>query len=399
MAWQRIVGGSLVALAFVGTGCESSPKTQARNQFLEDPDLISAIARNGGGGGDAVRGQKPDARPTATPLDVVPARPADAPDTPSSGVIRAVVNDQAILDDEVRATAHGELLRASYLPEPERSRRTAEVYNIALNKIIDREIVLQDAFKMLKARGKAGEQMINKLKNAAHEGFDSQVLKPIKKANQFKTEAEVTRYFTESGVALASIRRAWERNFMEFEYLRTVIFPLLETRVNHLMIQEYYEKHPEEFLVTDSVKWQDLFISTAKHGSREAARALAESLVDQARKGADFVKLVKENDDGDSTLRDGDGVGSKRGEIKPVEAETMLFNLADGQVGDAIELPTGFHVVKLIHRQIAGQLPFDETVQKRIRDKLRNEFFEREQKRIVHELRQKAVVVIAQRPN
>jgi PPIC-type PPIASE domain len=286
------------------------------------------------------------------------------------------------------------LLRASFLREPDRSKRTTEVYSAALNSLIEREIVLQDAFKMLKDRGKAGDHMINKLREAAREGFEKEIMKPLK--NQLKTDAEIKRYFAEFGTSLTSVRRAWERHFMEFEYLRTMIFPLLETRVNHPMIVEYYETHPEEFLVADSVKWQDLFVAAGKHGSREEARTLAESLVDQARKGADFVKLVKDNDDGDSTLRDGDGVGSKRGDIKPVEAEPILFNLTDGQVGDVIELSTGFHVVKLVHRQKAGQLPFDETVQKRIRDKLRNEFFEREMKRIVRELKQKAVVVIAQ---
>jgi parvulin-like peptidyl-prolyl isomerase len=395
MAWQRIVGSALVVLS-IGGGCESSRGTLARNQFLQDPELFAAIARNGNQTGDAARGQKPDAKPPTSLLDVPPERPADAPHNSSTGTIRATVNDQAILDEEVRAAAYGELLRATALPEPERSRRTAEIYNDALNRIIEREVVLQKAFELLK---KNGERFLKKLQEAAHEGFDKQVLAQVKKSNNFKTDAEVERYFAEQGVQLSSVRRSWERNFMEFEYLRNQVFPLLETRVNHQMIVDYYEKHPEEFAVTDNVKWQDLFVATAKHGSRDEARAFAASLVAQARKGADFVKLVKEHDDGDSTLRDGDGVGSKRGEIKPAEAEALLFRLADGQVGDPIEMPSGFHIVRLVHRQKAGQLPFDEKVQKQIRDKLRNEFFQTEIKKIVRELRRKAVIVIARNTN
>jgi parvulin-like peptidyl-prolyl isomerase len=395
MGWQRIVGSALLVLG-VGGGCESSAGTQARNQFLQDPELFAAIARNGNQSSETARGQKPDTKAPASLLDVPPERPADAPHNLTTGTIRAVVNDQAILDEEVRAAAYGELLRANVLPEPERSRRTTEIYNDALNRIIEREVVLQAAITLLK---KNGERHLNKLREAAHEGFDKQVLAAVKKSNNFKTDAEVERYFAEQGVALSSVRRSWERNFMEFEYLRNVVFPLLETRVNHQMIVDYYEKHSEEFQVTDNVKWQDLFVATAKHGSRDEARAFAASLADQARKGADFVKLVKEHDDGDSTLRDGDGVGSKRGEIKPAQAEAILFRLADGQVGDPIELPTGFHVVRLVHRQNAGQLPFDDKVQKQIRDKLRNEFFQTEIKRIVRDLKRKAVIVIARNSN
>jgi hypothetical protein len=399
MAWRRIIGSAVVVPLFALGGCESSPTTLARNQFLQDPGMMAAIARNGNPGPDVSRGQKPDARTaSASLLDQPPDRPPDLGNSAPVATIRAIVNSAAILDEEVRSTAYGELMRASYLPEPERTRRTAEVYNAALNRIIEREIVLQDAFKRLHERGgKEGDRFVKKLTDAAHDEFDKQVIKGVKKANRFKTDAEVERYFADMGMSLKSVRRQWERNFMEFEYLRNRIFPLLETRVNHQMIVDYYEKHPEEFTVNESMKWQDLFVSTAKHGTREEARTFAESLADQARHGASFATLVKDNDDGDSSLRDGDGVGSKRGEIRPAEAEAALLKMTDGQVGALIELPTGFHVIKLVHHQVAGLLPFDQKVQKDIRDKLRGKVFEDEKKKIVDELTRQATVVIARR--
>jgi len=48
-----------------------------------------------------------------------------------------------------------------------------------------------------------------------------------------------------------------------------------------------------------------------------------------------------------------------------------LFQMKDGQVGPLIELTNGFHVIKLVHRDHAGQQPFDEKTQTRIREKLR----------------------------
>jgi peptidyl-prolyl cis-trans isomerase SurA len=396
MTWQRIIGPAL--LASVLSGCESSAPTLARNQFLQDPELMTAIGRNGGQGTEVTRGQKPDARPPSSLLDVQPERPADAGNSQLAVSIVAIVNNQAILDEEVRASAYGDLLRANYLAEPERSQRKKEVFTAALNRIIEREIVLIDAFKRLEQNG-GGTRFVNKLKETAKDQFDKQVVNGVKNANHLKTDEEVKRYFAELGVALSSVRRQWERNFMEFEYLRNRIFPLLETRVNHQMIAEYYDKHTEEFQIADSVKWQDLFVAASRHASREEARSHAEALAEQARQGADFVKLVKQNDDGDSTLRDGEGVGNKRGEIKPAEAEAVLFKLTDGQVGALIEIPTGFHVVKLVHREVAGQRPFDGTVQKQIRDKLRGEVYEVEKKKIISELKQLAVVEYARKAN
>ncbi len=400
MAREWIVGSALVALGLAAGGCESSSPALGRNQLLQDPELLALIARNGGQPAGGARGQKPDApaRPVSF-LDVPPERPADANGGQPAATICAIVNSQAILDEEVRASAYAELLRASFLPEPERSRRTAEVFKAALDRIIEREVVLQDAFDKLRGNDKGGERFINRLKEAAGKEFDHQVLAKVRSAGSLKSDEEVKRYFADQGVSLANVRRQWERNFMEFEYLRQRVLPLLETRVNHQAMVDYYEKHPEEFQIADGVRWQDLFVAaaSAKYASRAEARARAESLAEQARKGADFAKLVKEHDDGDSSLRDGEGVGRKRGEIRPAEAEAALFSLKDGQVGPVVELPTGFHVVKLVHRDFAGQLPFDEKVQKQIRDKLRNELFQREIQLIVKQLKRKAVIEYARK--
>src|SRR5262249_39613114 len=128
-----------------------------------------------------------------------------------------------------------------------------------------------------------------------------------------------------------------------------------------------------------------------------AARAFAEVLANRVRKGEDFVRLAEEYDNGDSQYRKYEGAGRKRGEIRPAEAESVLFGLKDGDAA-VVEIGSGFHVVRLVKRERAGPMPFDDKVQKQIRDKLRGELFQREMKRIVTELRRKAVVEIATAP-
>jgi parvulin-like peptidyl-prolyl isomerase len=402
MGWQRILGSALVGFSLGTVGCETSQRTLTRDQFLQDPELLSAVHRDGGPAPEVTRAQKPETRPPTTLLDVAPDRTVDVSYGQRAATIRAVVNDQAILDEEVRANAYRDLFQAAMLPEPERTRRTTEVFNEALNRLIDRELVLQEMYDLFGPKGKAGKggsKVLTKLQEAAREAFDNQLLKPLKAANHIKSDEDIKRIFAEQGLSLYSVRRQWERNFMELEYLRQRIFPLLDTRVNHQMIAEYYDSHPEEFKVSEGVEWQDLFVAAAKFPSRAEARAFAESLAEQARNGADFAKLVKEHDDGDSTLRGGAGVGGKRGEIRPPEAEDHLFTLTDGTVGPIIELPSGFHVIKLVHRQQAGLRPFDDKVQKQIRDKLRNDLSQVEVKRIVSSLRAKAVIEYARKAN
>src|SRR5262249_25404253 len=128
-------------------------------------------------------------------------------------------------------------------------------------------------------------------------------------------------------------------------------------------------------------------------GGRAKAQELARHIAEQARQGADWVQLSNQFNMGDSKDRGGDGLGQKHGEIKPAELETMLFGMQPSQVG-LMELPTGFHVLRLVQREFAGLQPFDDKTQSEIRRKLTNLIADREFKRIVKELRRKSTIQV-----
>ena len=58
-------------------------------------------------------------------------------------------------------------------------------------------------------------------------------------------------------------------------------------------------------------------------------------------------------------------------------------------------METGFHIVKLLDRTYQGRKPFNEAVQKEIREKLRQQVFMQEMKRIVNDLKRRAVIEVA----
>jgi parvulin-like peptidyl-prolyl isomerase len=165
-------------------------------------------------------------------------------------------------------------------------------------------------------------------------------------------------------------------------------------RVGPEMIKEWYDQHPNEFRTVDKVKWQDIFIATANHGPAAQARHVAEEILERVRRGEKFDNCLQ-LDEGDSwSYRKGEGNGQRRGEIKPPELEPYLFGMKDGQVGSLVELSTGYHVFRLLKREVAGQLPLDDKLQLSISQKLKNEIAEREYKRIIKELKERAVIVI-----
>jgi parvulin-like peptidyl-prolyl isomerase len=178
---------------------------------------------------------------------------------------------------------------------------------------------------------------------------------------------------------------------------------MVQTRVDeigHLQVFDYYNKHPEEFQIPDSLQWEDIFVAEALHPPRAVARERAEAILARMRKGEKIEQLMTERlNDGDSVARGGVGKGSKHGEIQPPDVEAALFQLKEGEAA-VVEMEAGYHVVRVVKREYAGMIDFsDPKMQKRIKDKLRNEIGMAEMKKLAKKLRSEAVVEYAKPTN
>jgi parvulin-like peptidyl-prolyl isomerase len=367
MKWQGLVAAAAVLGAV--TGC------QAQQGGLAPAQTAHPVQRF----------QKPDAETIRqTSLSTRPLEPiAEKGDGQVVAAIRATVNGVPILDQEVLAASLGLLQGANHLPEPERSQQIALVKNKVLDMLIERELILQDV-KNRFSKGPAAK-FLEKLKEAGEKEFDRQIVRTTKKKYNLKTDDDLKSFLANQGLSLESLRRQWERTFIYQQYLQFLAGPKLD-RIGHEAIDEYYHNHPEEFQAQDSVEWQDIFIAASRFRSRDEARQFAESLRARATAGADFAALAKEHDMGTSRFTGGTGIGEKRGEIRPREAEAVVFRLRDGEVGELVELENGFHIVRVVKRVYAGQKPFDEATQDAIRDKLKGEVLNREVKSYIASL-------------
>jgi hypothetical protein len=395
MNWQRLAGTAAVAWAAATVGCQSEPTLAPGEAAAMLGPLRVAAKETDDGALTVARSQQPDgdAKPPAGLLDLTPERAADLRDGQPLARIGATVGKESILNEEVLAAAYPALMAARDLPEAERAQKRAEVWNQAINQLIDREVVLQDAFARLRKNG--GEANVKKLEEAAHEGFEKQWLQPVMREKHFENEEQLRSALQSSGLSLPMVRRQWERNFMMTEYLRNRIRDKVE-RIGPREVMEYYDKHPEQFQRPDSLTWQDLFIPERgdDYPTRADAHRFAETLAERVRKGEDFAALSEKYDKGLGAYRKGEGVGNKRGEIKPPEVENVLFQLKDGEAA-VVELENGFHVVRVVKREYAGPTPFDEKTQKEIKEKLTQQMAQVEMKWLVKQLHNQVVIEYA----
>jgi hypothetical protein len=392
MSWCRRWFGfcTVVGAALLAAGCaqDSAVLPQSRDTplFLNVPDLDAHS--------HTARSQQPEPPPpSATGVQQasagVPGGVLDSIDTRFSVHVRAWVNNKALFDDEVRnRLPREELMNAYRLPPEQRDAAMQKILQQTLDNLIDQELLQQDALRKLEKNPK----YLEKIKAEAVHEADKQVNALIR-ANKLPSLEAFKLGLLARGTTLESLRRQFERDFISSEYLKILIFPKLH-KIGHEEIREYYDQHLNEFQTVDRVKWQDIFIKVGeKHPTMNDAKQFAQQLVEYWQRGADINKLM-EFDDGMGRYQKGMGVGEIKGDIRPVELAPYLFAMKDGEIGPLVELPTGIHVFRLLTREVAGVMPFNEKAQQMISNKLKGEMFERERLRLVRDLREKGNVEV-----
>lgn len=387
MAWYRrwLSVGMVSMSGLLLGGCASQLPEWAQYRHSPSLDLTS------GGTMRAQMADPPKSVQIATPrpLDIAPPQPIESISTrptieqtslSSRGTVRvrvrAWVNGRPIFENEVMQTAGRALaLMPKGLSSAEQSRKMTEIVNSAIDQLIDSELIYQDAVKKLE---KVNPSALDRLREYVELEFDKRL--------QFMRENKVPE--SDIREMEPAARRIMERDLIASEYARSRIKPIVETRIGLMEVREYYESHLSEFQSEDRITWQDIFIPlSANHPTIEDLKRFGEDLINRCLKEDDFNKLIIY----DGLGKNGEGLGQRKGEIQPAELESILFSLEPGKIGPVVPFPTGVHLIRVTKREYKGQLPLNDEVAKVIRKKLEKEIADREYRRLVRELRARAV--------
>jgi parvulin-like peptidyl-prolyl isomerase len=330
-----------------------------------------------------------------TPVPQMPEMPGGAqpvrandPNTVKQTRVRAWVGGKPIFDEEVIMAMSPHLAEIKGNSFAEKEEELKKMFFKVLDNIIDTELIYQDCMRKMRENPK----IVEEIKTAAMKQSEERIAAYMKNIN-LSTLEELKRFLIARGTTVESVRRGIEREFIATEYLRSLVQRPIKS-VSHEQIRAYYEDHINEFQQVDKVKWLDIFVAVGpKHPTMADAMTFAKDLRARWSSGEEFAKLL-EFDDGDSLTRKGEGAGQLRGDIRPRELEEIVFALKAGEIGPPFELSTGVHVFSVVKREYAGTMPFDETLQRKIDNKLKGEVFERERAQICQGLRELAVIVI-----
>ncbi len=376
-----------VPLALAGAGCRNPV---ARGQAPEGPKApLGPIAPLEPVG--PAPAEPPPAKPTGlTPAAVETASAVDAAAVVQVKVVASIAGGEVIItEDEVAMMVRERAMDYIDLRGDERTKKEKEVYREELRKLIERELILHEFISKIK---KNKPQVMDELWEQARQTAERQ-MKQFRQMVKLDSEEKFTAFLQAKGTEPKLFKRFFERQALTSLFLNSV-FKEKERKVSMKQIEQYYREHPKDFRVEDRAKWQHLFVSTARFNTPAEAKKYADWLAQQVAGGGDFAALAKKYGHGDSALRDGEGLGTKRGDFRPAELEETILSLKAGQSSGVVASPNGWHIVKVTERDVAGVKPLDEKLQMAIKNVMLDQGVKVERDKFVAELWRKHTVTV-----
>jgi peptidyl-prolyl cis-trans isomerase SurA len=140
--------------------------------------------------------------------------------------------------------------------------------------------------------------------------------------------------------------------------------------------QKFYDEHKAEMERPEQIRLSEILVTIPKKDKAAdddpqqlaAAKAKAEDLLAQIRKGASFEDVAKKSSDGPSAEQGGELGEFQRGTLAK-DLEDKTFAMKPGEITDVIQTKQGFVILKVNEHQQAGIPPLKE-IEPRVQDAL-----------------------------
>ncbi len=248
--------------------------------------------------------------------------------------LEASAADASVVVDRVVAVVNGEIITLSDLQREESIRkieRSAQNEHLVLEDMIDRKL-------QMAAAKRAGLDVTEK-------ELDDAVADIMKRNSFDKKQFEAA--LAKEGLTLEQYRKelleqmTLSRTFNKF--VRSGI------AVDEAEVKTYYEHNIKDFTQAEEIRVRQIYFrlpenATAAQTSEVRDRAAA--ALERAKKGEDFVRLVRELSEGENAATGGDLGFMQREQAVPEIAEAMR-GLKPGGMAGPVQAAGGFNILKL----------------------------------------------------
>ena len=168
-----------------------------------------------------------------------------------------------------------------------------------------------------------------------------------------------------------------------------------ESPPTDVQVREFYDKNPDKFKQDESIRASHILFrvdENADAATKKKAMDEAQSVLKQARAGADFAELAKKHSADGSAQQGGDLNFFTRGQMVPA-FDQAAFALKQGEISDIVTTQFGYHIIKVTDRRAASTVPFEQ-VSDRIKEFLTQQQKQQKAESFIQSLKQKAKIEV-----
>ena len=250
-----------------------------------------------------------------------------------------------------------------------------DLRDTALNNLIDREILYQDAVASgYTVDDTAVDQYINAL--TANYGGSEQL------------EAQLSA----QGLDLETLKIDTGRYQIINTFVAENIAP--EVQITEQESREYYDSNASYFVQDEYIKASHILIQTpedADEAEMNAALEKIKTIRERIMAGEDFTDMAREYSDCPSSAQGGDLGEFGHGQMVP-PFDRAAFALEVGEVSEPVQTQFGFHLIKLFEKHDDEVIPYEDAEQQII-DYLGNQEIQSKLISYVEELKENGNIV------
>jgi parvulin-like peptidyl-prolyl isomerase len=292
--------------------------------------------------------------------------------------VRVIVNGEIITEFDIQKRAYEAFrLAGQKYSEAALESKKQEIIENAIDELIDRKILVQEAKKLLAANPELSEQIEKNVDSFVKGAVDQvgSVYKFYELANKQGINPLQKRAELRDDLLVEEIMR-------ENVYRKIIVTPK--------GIKRYYKDHIDEFSMKGSMSFRHILIKRSSYNSDEEPKAAAEDLLNRLKNGEDFETLAKEYSRGPHAAKGGLwGFDEVKGFRKDLVA--AISHLKEGEISPVIKSSLGYHIFK-IEEVIQAQILSFMKVQDEIRNTLFREQFVKQKRKYLKKLRKNVVI-------
>jgi peptidyl-prolyl cis-trans isomerase C len=160
-------------------------------------------------------------------------------------------------------------------------------------------------------------------------------------------------------------------------------------------VRDFYDKNPDKFKQEEAVRASHILFrveESADAATKKKTMDQAQSVLKEARAGADFAELAKKHSADGSAQQGGDLNFFTKGQMVPA-FDQVAFALKPGQISDIVTTQFGYHIIKVTERRVASTVPFEQ-VSERIKEYLTEQQKQKKAQAFIQSLKQKAKIEV-----